>query len=105
MFAQSRPWRLDLEAHVQHFRARVLQDALTEATAAYWERRAAMFEWARPRRGDFVGQATPAELADADARCAMIAENCRRHAKLLRSLYPEPISAEVWAVLREVGAA
>ncbi|HWI43257.1 MAG TPA: hypothetical protein VNS81_06525 [Nocardioides sp.] len=33
----------DLEEHVEHFRTRVLQDALAEATAKYWLRRAETF--------------------------------------------------------------
>jgi hypothetical protein len=33
----------DLDAHVEHFRYRVLQDALNEATSAYWLRRAKAF--------------------------------------------------------------
>lgn len=32
-----------LGAYIEHFRSRVLQDALNEATAAYWKRRAATF--------------------------------------------------------------
>lgn len=55
----------DLAEHVQHFQARVLQDALIEATGAYWLRRAATF--------DAVGLPSAAETARA----------CRRHAALL----------------------
>lgn len=53
-----------LTVHIEHFRARVLQDALLEATAVYWLRRADAF--------DAVG--TP--------RCDEIALACRRHATL-----------------------
>jgi hypothetical protein len=52
----------DLDAYVQHFRERVLQDALAEATAAYWLRRAAQFE------------------AVGNARCDEIARACRNRA-------------------------
>jgi hypothetical protein len=38
----------DLDAYVDHFRMRVLQDALNEATAAYWLKRAKTFESAAP---------------------------------------------------------
>lgn len=55
-----------LVKHVTHFQRRVIQDAITEASAAYWDRRAATF--AR------VG--TPA--------CDQTALACRRHAWLLR---------------------
>lgn len=55
--------RLDqLEEHVDHFRTRVLQDAMTDATADYWRRRARSFEAALPRPGDFTGGA-PAAIA------------------------------------------
>ncbi len=54
----------DLAAHIEHFRARVLQDALAEATAAYWLRRA----------DTFAAVVTP--------RCDEIAEACRHRATL-----------------------
>ena len=68
----------------EHFRQRVLQDALTEATAQYWERRATQF----------ANVGTP--------NCNMIAENCRNHAWLLRDQAPEPISQDVINALEEV---
>lgn len=63
----------------QHMR-RVIQDALSEASADYWERRAARFEAARRREGDFAGQATPEQLAERDQRCAATAAACRARA-------------------------
>lgn len=68
------------DADVAHFQARVLADALTEATAGYWLGRAATFEAARPRRGDFTGRATGEALATADRRCAAVAQACRNRA-------------------------
>jgi hypothetical protein len=65
-------------------RRRVLVDALAEGTAATWRRRAAMFEWARPRPGDHPGHATAAELDAADRRCAAIAQACQHRAELAR---------------------
>ncbi len=53
-----------LVAHIEHFRSRVLQDALLEATANYWIRRAKTFE------------------AVGNPRCDEIALACRRHATL-----------------------
>jgi len=50
------------EVYLDHFRARVIQDAFAEATADYWRRRGVTFEAARPRRGDFHGHATHADL-------------------------------------------
>lgn len=53
-----------VDAYLEHFQRRVLQDALTEATSAYWLRRAHTF--------DRVG--TPA--------CDEIAQACRNAARL-----------------------
>jgi len=65
---------------VDHFGARVLQDALAEATAAYWRKRAADYERARSRPGDYQGQATAAQIAVADARLTAQADACRARA-------------------------
>ena len=91
-----------LTVDLDHFRARVLQDALTEGLAATWTRRAAMFEWAAPRPGDFTGRATAEELTAARVRCLTTAAACRRHAALILDGRPEPISSDVWTVLAEV---
>ena len=85
-----------------HLAARVLQDALTEATAEYWLRRAYQFEAAAPRPTDYRGQATDEQLIDAWVRCKTTAAACRRHAELISAEYPEPISDEVTSVLEEV---
>jgi hypothetical protein len=74
--------RLDLAEHVEHFRERVLQDALADATAAYWRRRAGMYRWAAPRPGDFTGRATAAELEERRRRCEQLAEQCDHRASL-----------------------
>lgn len=65
---------------------RMVQDMLTEATASYWEGRAAVLEDARPRPDDWPGNATVAALDALDARAREDAELCRRHAALLRSI-------------------
>lgn len=57
-----------LDQHLAHFQWRVLQDALAEATAAYWLRRAAAF------------------TAVGNARCDEIAQACRNHATLVADL-------------------
>jgi hypothetical protein len=57
---------IQLLDHLEQFRWRVLQDALQEATAAYWERRAETF------------------AAVGNDRCDTTARNCRFHAQLLR---------------------
>ena len=71
--------RVDMEAIPQ----RAVQEALSSALACTWSRRAAMFEWARPKPGDWNGNATPAELAARDRRLAAQAQACRNKAALL----------------------
>jgi hypothetical protein len=87
---------------IDHFRARILQDCLTEATAQYWVHRAYQFHQAAPRLGEFHGNATREKLNEAWTRCHATTQACLQHAGLLRSDYPEPISDEVWDVLGEV---
>ena len=67
----------DLTEHVEHFRQRVLADALQEATAAYWHRRAEAFEAALPRPGDYMGQASSEEYEARRMRVAEVASACR----------------------------
>lgn len=74
-----------LDEHLHHFARRLIQDALQEATAAYWERRA----------DTFATVGTP----DAD----QTALACRRHAWLLRNT---GLDAEVGALIKpQEGAA
>jgi hypothetical protein len=87
---------------IDHFRARVLQDALTEATAQYWIHRAQQFEAAAPQPSDYNGQASYEQLLEAWAQCLATAFACRRHAELIMQGRPEPISDEVLAALGEV---
>lgn len=73
---------MDLAAYVDHFRARVLQDALAEATGAHWQRRAETF------------------AAVGNAACDEIAIACRNHARFLTDNPPiQP--AEVHEAIRE----
>lgn len=90
-----------LSQSIEHFQRRVLEDALTHATAQFWRRRAADFEAARPKRGEFHGRATREELDEADARCAAVAQACRRHADLMEEALPDLFEAEVADVLTE----
>ena len=91
------------QTYVQHFKARVLQDALTSASVGYWLARAEAFEEAAPRggKGEYRGNATAEQLWEARQRCTQTALACRRHAQLLREA-SEDISDEVWDVLGEV---
>jgi len=54
---------LDLAEYVAHFQARVVQDALTEATSAYWIRRARQFEAVGNDRCDEVALACRARAS------------------------------------------
>ena len=76
---------MDLAAHVEHFRARVLQDAIETATAAHWNRRAEQF------------------AAVGNARCDEIALACRNHAAFLAAHPIAGIEPEVVEALREGG--
>jgi hypothetical protein len=87
---------------IEHFKARLLQDCLSQATAQYWEHRAQQFENAAPRKGDFHGNADREELLDAWERCRATALACRRHAQLIMDSMPQEISDEVLTVLQEV---
>jgi hypothetical protein len=86
---------------LNHFAARVLQDALTEAIAGYWERRARQWEAAAPCKDDYHGRASRSELLEAWEQCQEVARACRSHAALLRSLAPAGISDDVWDAIEE----
>jgi hypothetical protein len=87
---------------IDHFRARLLQDCLTEVTAQHWLHRAHQFQQAAPREGDFHGAATSYELLDAYQRCMATKQACSRHAELILDDIQDDISPEVLAVLAEV---
>lgn len=70
----------DLIEHIDHFQRRVVQEAIADATAEYWTRRAEAFEAAAPRLGDFNGRATLRDLRAAEKRCRDSAEACRARA-------------------------
>lgn len=70
--------------YVEHWTARLLTDCLLEATAEYWQRRAATFDWS----------------GNVEAAAA-----CREHAQVLRWIAADgdaPIDPMIWDVLEEV---
>lgn len=71
----------DLDAYLDHFAQRLIRDAFNEATAAYWLRRAEQFEAARPKPGDYFGQATREEVRAQYDRLTMTAHACRARAE------------------------
>lgn len=83
---------------ITQFQRRIIQDALTEASADYWLGRAARFDAARPRPGDYTGGATPEQLAEQDRQCGEIAAACRARAQVSDVLW-----AGERAILDEAG--
>lgn len=71
--------------HVDHFQHRVIQDAIAEATAAYWTRRAR----------DFARVGTP--------ECDEIAQACRSKAVMVREFGIDQDESAL--IAREMGAA
>ncbi|WP_299051791.1 hypothetical protein [uncultured Nocardioides sp.] len=72
----------ELDAYVAHFQARVLQDAMREATATYWRRRAQTFLDARARPGDFLGNSTLEQRRARWCRLTEIAKACEARAQV-----------------------
>jgi len=70
---------MDLAEHVAHFRARVLQDALNEATSSYWLSRAETFTAVGNERCDEIALACRNAAALAiyqTAPARLICETC-----------------------------
>lgn len=93
--------RLMSPGYVLHFQARVMSDALAEASAGYWRRRADHLRSCLSRPGDFHGSATPQQIAARDARLRADIARCLTHAKVLAEGIGD-IAPEVVDVLREV---
>ncbi len=90
-----------LAEHVEHFRRRVVQDALSEATSAYWCRRADQFERARPTLDDFAGNATDTQRRAKWHELAAVARACRARASIAL-IQGNDIDVELLDVLAEV---
>ena len=95
---------MDLAEFIEHHRVRVLQDALAEATAAYWLRRAEQLERAKPRPGEFHGQMTRAELRAKWRELDEIVRACRNRATIAHLTGESESAGEVEAALLEVAA-
>lgn len=61
----------------------VLLEVFLSVDAAQWRRRAELLEAARPRPGDFTGNATPRQLHEQWERLTEAAEACRRRANFV----------------------
>lgn len=72
--------QLDID---EQLRKRAAQQAILQAEAWHWSKRAEEFHAAAPRPGDYNGRATPEMLAAAAERCHATALACRRKAAFL----------------------
>jgi len=88
-------------ARLAHFHARVIADALAEATAVYWRGRADALLDAAPRPGDYVGRATPEQLSAARERCQRDAAACLRRSSLEGPGLPVPPIVVAELLLKE----
>ena len=96
----ARPAR-SVVTYAEHFARRVLLDAINEATADYWRRRAEALRGARHRVGDYL---PPGRLQAARARWAeltAIADACEAKADFIATYGAELFAAEVAAVMTE----
>jgi hypothetical protein len=71
-----------LVEHVDHFQQRIIREAILDAEAAHWIRRAEALEWARPKAGDWHGQATREELRARYDQLTEEAQACRNRARV-----------------------
>jgi len=71
-----------MSINLDHFSARILQDAFMTGRQSFWKRRAHEFESARSRPNDYLGKATAADVAAMDARLTGLARACRARAEL-----------------------
>lgn len=73
-----------LSDYVERFAVEIIGDALRQADAQCWERRAERFEADRPKPGDFLGRSGIEGAARLDAALAARAEACRMRADATR---------------------
>jgi hypothetical protein len=73
----------------QQAKVRDIQQDILHASSWWWRWRAEQFHQARPRAGEYHGQATPEELTQAWYRCDEIARACLAKADLLDMLAAE----------------
>lgn len=70
----------EVENRTARLAARVILDACLKASARTWTRRAVQLEAARPRRADYTGRATVADLTARWDRLTAAANACRARA-------------------------
>lgn len=80
----------DAAENLTHLQRRCVLEAVEAASAAFWERRAAELELARPVPGDFTGKASRADLSRRWRDLTEMAQACRARAELLRMGIEDP---------------
>lgn len=84
----------DLDDHVEHVRARCLQEALAGATGHHWHRRAGELEGCKPRPDEYQGRSTDAGLSAAWHRNDARARACRNAAVVAEWYDPKEVIAD-----------
>jgi hypothetical protein len=75
---------LEVADELTQLQRRLVQECVNAGLAATWERRAAMWEWARPRPGEHLGERSPAQARAKWHELTAIADACRARAALSR---------------------
>jgi hypothetical protein len=96
--------RLDPDRMIALVAGAALQDAWLQGSRGFWLRRAEQLEAARPRRGDYTGQATAEDLAACWDRLTAKAQACRARATGA-DCWAQTTLAETASALIDPGAA
>lgn len=67
---------------LDHFQHRIVREAMKEATAAYWTKRADQYAAAMPRASDHIGRRSYDDVAARAIRLQTIVTACRNRATL-----------------------
>jgi len=91
--------------YAEHFAWRVLQDALNEASATYWRRRAEALRAARHREGDYLPDGRLEAARTRWRELTEAARACDNAASFLEAYGNEIFAADVASVMTEGAAA
>ena len=92
-------------SYLERFGRRVLQDALSEATADYWRRRADALRAARHREGDYLPDGRLEAARTRWRELTEAARACDNAASFLEAYGNEIFAADVASVMTEGAAA
>lgn len=65
------------------FAADMIEEIVLDGLADQWRQRAKVFEWCRPRPGDFMGRARKVSIEEQDRRVREMAQACRHRAEVI----------------------